>query len=339
MTRVLYIGGSGEISFACVEAAVSAGQHVTVFNRGTRDEILPAAVEQVSGDINDDSLYADLAARHFDTVCQFVGLNTDTISRDIATFSGNCNQYVFVSSASAYKKPWHEGLITEDTPLENPYWEYSQAKANCEKILLDAHGDNKLAVTIVRPSHTYRRRLPGTCFPGDHMAWRILNGKPILVHDNGESLWTLTHADDFARAFIGLCGNTAALGEAFHITSDSANSWNEIVSLVGEALDSEVSTVHVSTDHLIEYSQMWRGPLKGDKSDSVKFDNGKVRSLVKDWRCEINLPAGLARAAVFTRDLMAQDYRPNEQLDSLIDRVIADQKNNNTPHHENLGNL
>ncbi|MDG1027180.1 MAG: NAD-dependent epimerase/dehydratase family protein [Gammaproteobacteria bacterium] len=325
MTRVLYIGGSGEISFACVEAAVNAGQKVTVFNRGTRSENFPAAVEQIIGDINDDNLCAELASRHFDTICQFVGLSADTISRDITTFSGNCGQYVFVSSASAYKKPWHEGLITEDTPLENPFWEYSQAKANCEKILLDAHSDNKLAMTIVRPSHTYRRRLPGTCFPGDHMAWRILNGKPILVHDEGESLWTLTHADDFARAFVGLCGNEEALGEAFHITSDSAKSWNEIVDLVSAALDCEVSTIHVSTDQLIDFSELWRGPLKGDKSNSLQFDNSKVRTIVKGWRCEIDLAEGLAKAAAFTRNLVAQGYRPNEQLDALIDRVIADQ--------------
>ena len=325
MTRVLYIGGSGEISFACVEAAVNVGHQVTVFNRGTRSENFPASVEQLIGDINDDALYAELASRHFDTICQFIGLSTDSICRDISTFAGNCGQYVFVSSASAYKKPWYEGLITEDTPLENPFWEYSQMKASCEKLLLDAHADSKLAVTIVRPSHTYRRRLPGTCFPGDHMAWRILNGKPIIIHDSGESLWTLTHADDIARAFVGLCGTEEAFGEAFHITSDSANSWNDIVDLVSVALDCEISAFHVPTDQLIEFSELWRGPLKGDKSNSVQFDNSKVRNIVKTWRCEIDLPEGLAKAATFTRNFMAQGYTPNEQLDTLIDRVIADQ--------------
>lgn len=324
MSRVLYIGGSGEISFACVEAAVKAGQQVTVFNRGRSKETLPKEVEQIIGDMQDDSLYAELAARNFDTICQFIGLDTATIARDIEIFSGHCSQYVFVSSASAYLKPWQDGVITEDTPLDNPFWDYSRRKADCERLLFKAHAEDKLPVTIVRPSHTYRKRLPGTCIPGDYMAWRILNDKPIIVHDDGESLWTLTHADDFARAFVGLCGNERALGEAFHITSETAQSWNEIVALVSKALGHEVTAIHVSADKLIEYSELWRGPLKGDKSNSLVFDNSKVREAVGGWQCEVSLEEGLQKAATFTRNLLAQGYAPDERLDGMIDRIIAD---------------
>jgi len=324
VTRVLYIGGTGEISFACVEAAVSAGQEVTVFNRGTRSEALPPEVEHIIGDMNDDSCYSKLASRGFDTVCQFIGLDTDTIKRDIEVFAGQCDQYLFVSSASAYQKPWRDGVITDDTPLDNPFWEYSRMKADCEELLFQAHAANKLPVTVVRPSHTFRRRLPGTCFPGDHMAWRILNDKPIIVHDDGESLWTLTHANDFARAFVRLCGNANALGEAFHITCDRAHSWNEIVALVGKVLGHDIDTVKVPTDRLIEYSEMWRGPIKGDKANSVVFDNSKVRGVIGNWRCEISLEAGLQRAARHTFDLMRQGYAPDQRLEKLIDHVVAD---------------
>ncbi|MBT3531771.1 MAG: SDR family oxidoreductase [Gammaproteobacteria bacterium] len=325
MTRVLYIGGSGEISFACVEAAVVAGHHVTVFNRGTPRETFPTEVEQIVGDLNDDKTYAKLASREFDSVCQFIGLNTETIARDIDLFSGHCGQYTFISSASAYQKPWSGGVITEDTPLKNPFWEYSRLKAECEQMLFEAHSNGLLPVTVVRPSHTYRRRLPGTSFPGDHMAWRILNDKPIIVHDDGESLWTLTHADDFSRAFVALCGNPRALGEAFHITCDTAHSWNEIVEQVSTALDHPIKSVHVPSDKLIEYSEFWRGPLKGDKANSVVFDNSKVREAVAGWKCEISLPEGLASAAAYTRRLMEQGYTPDERLESLIDRVLAEQ--------------
>lgn len=322
--RVLYIGGSGEISFACVEAAVRAGQQVTVFNRGIRGEKLPAKVEQVVGDLNDDAAYAELASREFDTVCQFIAFDTDTVSRDIDTFAGRCGQYVFVSSASAYRKPWRSGWITESTPLDNPFWEYSRLKAACEKLLFDAQVAGRLPVTVVRPSHTYRRRIPGTCVPGIHLAWRILNDKPVIVHDDGETLWTLTHADDFARAFAGLCGNERALGEAFHITSDGARCWSEIVDLVGNALAHSPRVLHVPTDRLIEYSGHWLGPLKGDKSNSLVFDNGKVRGATGDWRCEISLEAGLESAAKITRNQLADGYTPDERLDALIDQIVAD---------------
>ena len=324
MTRVLYIGGSGEISFACVEAAVRAGQQVTVFNRGIRGEKLPPEVERVSGDLNDDAAYGGLASRGFDTVCQFIGFHTDTVSRDIDAFAGRCGQYLFVSSASAYRKPWHSGIITETAPLDNPFWEYSRMKAACESLLLEAHAAGRLPVTIVRPSHTYRTRLPGACIPGDHTAWRILNDKPIVVHDDGRSLWTLTHAEDFARAFVKLCGNEHALGEAFHITCDASRSWSEIVDLVGKALAHTPRVVHAPTDRLVEYSEHWLGPLKGDKSNSLVFDNSKVREAAGGWRCEIGLEAGLENAATITLNRLADGYTPDERLDALIDRIVAD---------------
>lgn len=322
MARVLFIGGTGEISFACVEAAVKAGHQLSVFNRGNSKESLAPEVKKIVGDINDDALYENLAAEKFDTVCQFIAYDTNTVKRDIDTFAGNCEQYIFISTASAYQKPWTEGVITEATPLDNPFWEYSRMKIDCEKLLMQAHTDNKLPVTIVRPSHTYRKRLPGTCFPGDHMAWRILNNKPIIVHDDGESLWTLTHADDFARGFIGLIANESALGEDFHITSDEAYSWNEILKLVGTAMDCPITAVHVPADTLIDYSEFWRGPLKGDKTNSLVFDNSKVRSVVAEWKCEISLQEGLASAAEFTRALMANNYQPDERLDLLMDRIL-----------------
>lgn len=324
MPRVLYIGGSGEISFACVESAIKAGHQVTVFNRGQRGDALPVGVEQVIGDMHDDSLYAELASRNFDSVCQFIAFDSDTVRRDIDTFGGRCGQYVFISTASAYQKPWHEGIITEETPLDNPFWEYSQKKAACEKLLVEAHGAGKLPVTIVRPSHTYRTRLPGTCIPGDHMAWRILNDKAIVVHDDGESLWTLTHADDFARAFVGLCGNERALGEDFHITCESAQSWNEIVDLVGKVLEHPVRSVHVSTDVMVGYSKLWRGPLAGDKSNSLVFNNGKVRKAVGGWQCEVDLEVGLKKAATFTKTRLKNGYAPDQRLDALIDKIVAE---------------
>lgn len=325
MAKVLFIGGSGEISFACVEQAAQAGHQVTVFNRGLRNEKFPAGIEQVIGELEDDEQYANLASRKFDTVCQFIAFAPETVARDIEVFSGHCEQYIFISTASAYRKSTSVEKITEATPLDNPFWEYSRKKAACENLLMQAHSKGALPVTIVRPSHTYRLRVPGTCFPGDHLTWRVLNDKPIIVHDDGESLWTLTHAHDFARAFVALFANEKALGEAFTITRDSAYTWNEIVAAVSVALNKPIRSVHVPTDVLIGYSAAWEGPLQGDKANSVVFDNQKVSAAVGGWQCEIELAEGLQGAVAHTANQISAGFTPNQQLDILLDRVINDQ--------------
>ena len=212
--RVLYIGGSGEISFDCIHETVRLGHEVTVFNRGHHNAGLPSDCRLVTGDITDDAAYAALAKEHVDVICQFRLFAPQEMERDIACFSGNCGQYVFISSASAYQKPVRNLPITEATPLHNPFWAYSRAKAEMESLL---RHQRALPYTIVRPSHTYRTKMP-TALGGE--VSRLLRGLPVVVHGDGESLWTITHASEFARPFARLLGNARAIGEAFHITHD-----------------------------------------------------------------------------------------------------------------------
>lgn len=324
MPSVLYIGGTGEISRACVEAAAKAGQQVAVFNRGQRDEPLPKGVEQITGDLNDDDAYAALAGRGFDVVCQYLAFDLPRIERDIAVFGGKVRQYIFISSASAYQKPCRDHLITEDTPLENPFWEYSRKKAAIEARLLEAHAAGTLPATIVRPSHTHRTRLPGTFVGGDHLAWRMLRDKPIIIHGDGQSLWTLTHAEDYAQAFIRLCGNDKALGEAYHITRDRAHTWDVIIAAMGEALGVKPKVVHISSDTLVRFKPEWAGPLLGDKSNSVVFDNTKVSDAVGGWRCAIPLAEGIKRSAAHVKRRLDAGWAPKAEDDALLERILAD---------------
>ena len=85
-------------------------------------------------------------------------------------------------------------------------------------------------VTIVRPSHTYNTVIPVALGGWEEytVVDRMKKGLPVVVQGDGTSLWTETHADDFAKGFIGLLGNQHAIGEAFHITSDEVLSWNQI---------------------------------------------------------------------------------------------------------------
>lgn len=317
--RVLYIGGTGEISFDCIHESVRLGHEVTVFNRGNRNAGLPAECRLERGDVNDDDAYGRLAKEHFDVICQFRLFTTDAMARDLATFVGRCGQYVFISSASAYRKPVRDLPITEATPLGNPFWAYSQAKADMEALVRRARD---LPYTIVRPSHTYRTRMPTPL--GDNLeVSRMLRGKPVVVHGDGESLWTVTHAQDFARPFARLLGNPRALGEDFHITADRQWSWNEIFAAIAAALERPgYALVHVPSDTLIRYHAEWNGPLWGDKAYSVIFDNTKTKGVVGDFACPIDPWRGMRMVA----ETFPPDDRCDADLDRLLDRIVADQQ-------------
>ena len=315
--RVLYTGGTGEISLDCIHEPVRLGHEVTVFNRGNNNAGLPDECRLIRGDINDHEAYRQLAAEEFDVICQFRLFTPAEIERDIATFAGQCDQYVFISTASAYRKPMRGLPITEEMPLDNPYWDYSRAKAAMERILRD---QSALPFTIVRPSHTYRTKMP-TPLGGE--VSRMLRGKPVIVHGDGESLWTITHARDFARPFARLLGNDDALGEAFHITNDHQWSWNEIFEAIASAIGvGEFEIVHVASDVLCRYYPDWTGPLLGDKSASVIFDNSKVKRVAGDFECMIDPWIGMR--------IVAEAYPPSPTFDAardaLYDRIISDSR-------------
>jgi nucleoside-diphosphate-sugar epimerase len=317
--KVLYIGGTGEISFDCIKQSVTLGHEVSVYNRGNNNAGLPDAVRFITGDIHDDAAYSKLADVNFDAVCQFRLFGPDEIRRDIDLFSGHCGQYVFISTASVYQKPLRDLPITERTPLVNPYWGYSRAKAEMEQLLREQSG---LPYTIVRPSHTYRTHMP-TPLGGNLDVSRLLRGKPVVVHGDGESLWTVTYAADFAPPFVRLLGNQRALGEDFHITHDRQWSWNEILDAVAAALEvTDYRFVHVPSDTLIKYNPDWEGPLLGDKAASVIFDNSKVKAVAGDFDCPIDPWTGMK--------LVAEHFPPESDdfdagADALHDRIAKEQ--------------
>ena len=316
--RVLYIGGTGEISFDCIHETVRLGHDVTVFNRGRNNSGLPAECRFITGDVEDDAAYGRLAAMNFDAICQFRLFTSSAMSRDIALFAGHCAQYVFISSASAYRKPVRDLPITEATPLENPFWEYSRAKAAMEMLL---RAQAALPFTIVRPSHTYRTKMP-TPLGGE--VSRMLRGKPVVIHGDGESLWTVTHAEDFARPFARLLGAPGVVGEAFHITNDRQWSWNEIMDAIASAIGVRgLELVHVASDTLVRYRAEWKGPLLGDKSASVIFDNSKIKAAVGDFDCPIGPWEGMR--------MVAERFPPRAEaydadIDRLYDRIIGEQR-------------
>ena len=239
--KLLIIGGTGLISTAVVRLAVQQGHEVTILNRGSSGKPEPSDVEVLHGDINDEAGMADLLGdRRFDTVVNFVVYTAEQAEREIRLFSDRCSQYIFISSASAYRKPPREWIITESTPLGNRYWGYSRDKEACEQVYLAAHQASGFPVTIVRPSHTYDKGKMPVALHGGKGSYpvlkRMLEGKPVIVPGDGSSLWTLTWNEDFALAFNGLFGHPETIGQAYHITSDEALTWNSIYRTIAQTM-------------------------------------------------------------------------------------------------------
>jgi nucleoside-diphosphate-sugar epimerase len=320
--KVLFIGGTGQISLPCVAAAVAAGHDVCVFNRGATGAELPAGVTSITGDMKDGAGYARLGETSWDVVCQFMVFTPEQMERDIATFAGKTGQYIFISSASVYEKPARHYVITEKTPTINPYWGYSQAKIACEEMVRAAEG---LAWTIVRPSHTVRTGLPTMVNEGDIIGHRMLAGKPVLVAGDGTTPWTLTRSADFAVPFVGLFGKPAALGEDFHITGNRGFTWNEIYTAIARGLGVAADIVHVPTDTLVRYHEEWEGPLLGDKTWTALFDNSKVAGVAGAFTCSEELDEVLAESIAHFRARLEATGPQSNALEPLMDRIAREQ--------------
>ncbi|MBI4923109.1 MAG: SDR family oxidoreductase [Devosia nanyangense] len=322
MAKVLFVGGTGQISRPCVERALEAGHQVSVFNRGQRGETLPAGVTSIVGDMTDRASYRQLGETGWDVVAQFMVFTPEQMATDIATFSGKVGQYIFISSASVYQKSIDSYFITEATPAVNPYWGYSQAKIACETLMKAA---KDLRWTNVRPSHTVRSGIPSMLNDGDNVAWRMLAGKPIIVVGDGNAPWTLTRSEDFAKPFVGLFGKPAALGEDFHITGDKGFTWDAIYSAIGRGIGATPKLVHVPTDTVIAYNPEWEGPLRGDKSWTLLFDNSKVKRVAGDFVCATDLDVILSEPIRFLKTRLAGTPPAPPASDALMDRIAAAQ--------------
>ena len=319
--KILFVGGTGQISYPCVERAVAEGHRVSVYNRGLRGDPLPAGVTSIVGELGSPD-YAELAKGNYDVVCQFIAFRPDEVARDIDVFAGHCGQYIFISSASVYEKPARHYVITEQTPAINPYWPYSQEKIACEALLKISRN---LSWTIVRPSHTVRTGLPIMMGDSDVMARRMLDGEPTIVAGDGRTPWTLTRSVDFAVPFVGLFGKPAALHDVFHITNDRAHIWNDIQKAIAGLLGVEARIVHVPTDTLIKYNPEWIGPLVGDKAWTAIFDNSKVKSVAGDFTCAGSLDEILAEPIMHLKQRFAKSRLPRGEQDALVDRICAAQ--------------
>ncbi len=301
--KLLFIGGTGLISSACSDLAVDRGHDLFILNRSSSTKYHPpSGATHLQGDLHGDEthLAALLAGHRFDAVVNFIAFTAHDIERDIRLFREKTDQYVFISSASAYQKPVRNYLITEETPLGNPFWEYSRNKIACESRLMNAHQNEHFPVTIIRPSLTYGPTQIALAMNSWLHPWTIVErmkqGKKVIVPGDGTSLWVVTWNADFAKGLIGLLGNARAIGEVFQITSDHVLTWNQLYEEVYHALGAQPNMIHVPSDLIVAHDPEKLGTLIGDKSNSVAFDNSKIKRFVPDFHCEITWAEGIRRS-------------------------------------------
>jgi nucleoside-diphosphate-sugar epimerase len=322
--KVLFIGGTGIISTAVSRIAVERGIDLYHLNRGQRSDRIPEGVNTLVADVKQPgAAEAVLAEHNFDAVVDWIAFTPEDIERDLKLFRGKTGQFIFISSASAYQKPPVHPFITESTPLYNPHWVYSRNKIACEERLNQAYRDEDFPITIVRPSLTYDSVFPIAiggwgCYT---FADRLLKGKPIIIHGDGSSLWTVTHAEDFGRAFVGLLGHQQAIGHAFHITSDEVLTWNQIYYTFADALGVDPEVVYIPSDFIAAINPDLGAGLLGDKSWSAIFDNTKIKTFVPGWNATIPFSQGIQLTlAWFQADSarMWVDPEVNQTMDEII---------------------
>jgi len=327
--KALFIGGTGTISTAITAKLAAEGEwELTLLNRGTRKEAVPDGVKVIQADIADEAdAAAKLAGLQWDCVCDFIGFVPSQVERDWRLFRGKTKQYMYISSASAYQKPSVNPFITESTPLANPHWQYSRDKIACENFLMEKYRTEGFPVTIIRPSHTYDDRKVPLAVTGANGSWqvlrRMLDGKPVILHGDGTSQWTLTHNTDFAKGFVGLMGNAHAIGNAFQITSDETLTWRQIYEIIADVLGVELKPYYVPSDFLDAVAPNYNleGELLGDKSWTVLFDNKKLKRVVPGFCCTTRFDQGIRRT--IDNILSHPELQvPDPEFDAWCDRVI-----------------
>lgn len=326
--KVLFIGGSGIISSACTNLAIEKGIELFHLNRGNSSAIrpVPSEVVQLTSDVRNFEQTAEILSKHsFDVVVDWISFVPEHLENNLKLFEGKANQFIFISSASAYQTPPQKLPVTEETPLDNPFWEYSRNKIACENYLKENASKYGMRYTIVRPSHTYDK----TLLPFDEgytVVDRMLKGKPVIVLGDGTSIWTLTHHKDFAVGLVGLCANPKAMNEVFQITSDEWLTWNQIYTLVAHAFGVEPKLVHVPTAIIAKYLPKMADGLLGDKMHSMIFDNSKIKSAVPEFKCSICFEDGVKDIVEWYRTQGATkniDSETNIAFDRLVDQFIV----------------
>jgi len=342
--KILIIGGTGVLSTDVVELCLIKRHTVYILNRGRNVQSVPKEVVFLKADIKNSAQVNEiLKDLYFDVVVDFISYHITDIKNSLSLFKKKCHQLIFISSAVVYRRAKEDGIITEDSPLVNPNWDYSVNKADCERYLISQCAELRLKYTIVRPYITYgNSRIPYGIMPPYGWHWtlieRILNNKPIFIWDQGKTVVTLTHSSDFAKGLVGLFCNPKAYNESLHIVSDESISWKELLNLIGRLIDKKPLITEIPSAYAAAKLPSFKGMILGDRSLDAVFDNSKIKSAVPEFICTTPMKKGISQSLEYYRDnnfLKGIDYKWDAQMDKLIYEYLKE----NDPDKLNMYNL
>ncbi len=324
--KVLIIGGTGVISTHVRRLVERHNEDVTVINRGNRKEDSYGNTRYIRADVNDiELLQKELCGECFDVVVDFVSFNTSDISRRYELLKGKVRQYIFISSATVYNVK--SGTVTEKSPLGNDFNDYAKNKIECERLLLKELNSQDFPVTIVRPSHTYDSTRVPLGIHGKNGSWqnvkRIMEGRQVIIHDDGEGLWAMLRSEDFAGLLYGIFGKSEAVGEIFQIASEESLSWKHIYSIVADELGMTLKACYISSEALIDEGQTFNlgAKLYGDKARSLKFNNEKIKKIVGGYSQIYSMETGIrdsVRCVVTNPEFQKEDIEFDEWCDKMV---------------------
>lgn len=330
--KVLLVGGTGVISSGVTAEILDRGMELWLMTRRQQPRDIPEGANLLIADCNDEAAVEKvLAGHHFDAVVHFCVFNAEQMRRAWKLFDGVTDQFFVISSGTVYKKPLANYLITEDVPLGNIHSAYARNKLAVENVMREAMAAGFPGI-IIRPSLTYSEFHPLMAINSRVHPYSIINrmrkGKPVVVHGDGTSLWTITYNRDLAKGLVGLFGNKEAIGEAFHITSDEVLDWNRIYEHLAHAAGVEANLVHIASDYLGTFDPGLRESLLGDHACSAVFDNSKIKRFVPDFKCTVSFEEGAKRIVEwFDADPAARET-VDTQWDAQMDMLIAKYQSN-----------
>jgi nucleoside-diphosphate-sugar epimerase len=337
--RVLIIGGTGTISTPITHKLDSdPGVELFVLNRGK--QVSSAAKHSpankdfnnttfLTADANDlEQFKAAVADLEFNCVINFVIYQPEIAQQNIDIFRGKTKQFIFISTVAALNREY-DCVINESTPYGNRFSEYGQGKAACERVFLKAAREEGFPVTIVRPTQTYSEdRIPLSVKGKSYwsVVQRMLDGKEVIVHGDGQSVWASTHAKDFAKGFIPLIGKEEAIGEIYQIMNTQPHTFDRVYQILAGELGVEYKPVYIPSDVLAHSKQYdFLTSIQGDKRNSCIFDCSKIEAVVPEFKCDIDLEEGLKLYLKFM-DAHPHLKTTDPEFDAWCDRVIAEYK-------------
>jgi len=308
-TKVLMIGGTGIISTDCTLYGLEQeGYEIQLLNRGQAPNFLPSHVKTVTCDIGDqEQAEAALEGRDFDIVCDFISYSSEQLASKLKLLRGRCRHYVFISSIIAYRPSGNVLKTESNSRIGNTNWMYGWNKSLCEELLRRECAETGMHFTVVRPGYTCNRVRFFSAWTISHwrswtIAERLLKGKPIILHDDGMQLCTVTHTTDFAKAFVGLWNNPAAVNEDFHITSGQYLTWRRVAEIEAEVLGVKPVFHCVPSEDICFLLGHDAGQKVIHASQHDCYDSSKVRAAVPEFRCTTDFEAGIAGSVKFYRD-------------------------------------